>query len=143
MLKSLDWTRSRVRREHLISMGVPVNLDEVDSHRLSSLPPLRITTTYGSSARPGDMGPPPVPRPASVDGRRRTTDLKGKNRISLDQPSDGRGNGIQSGPASAAPRPGTRDNYGLEPRPALDMIKAEKLCGLDESRRCLPRPEPR
>jgi hypothetical protein len=25
----LDWTRSRVRREHLISMGVPVNLDEV------------------------------------------------------------------------------------------------------------------
>lgn len=29
MLKTLDWTRSRVRREHLISMGVPVNLDEV------------------------------------------------------------------------------------------------------------------
>lgn len=29
MLKPLDWTRSRVRREHLISMGVPVNLDEV------------------------------------------------------------------------------------------------------------------
>jgi hypothetical protein len=24
MLKPLDWTRSRVRREHLISMGVPV-----------------------------------------------------------------------------------------------------------------------
>lgn len=29
MLKPLDWTRSRVRRDHLISMGVPVNLDEV------------------------------------------------------------------------------------------------------------------
>jgi len=29
ILKPLDWTRSRVRREHLISMGVPVNLDEV------------------------------------------------------------------------------------------------------------------
>ena len=35
ILKPLDWTRSRVRREHLISMGVPVNLDEV---RFSSPP---------------------------------------------------------------------------------------------------------
>lgn len=28
-LAPLDWTRSRVRREHLINLGVPVNLDEV------------------------------------------------------------------------------------------------------------------
>lgn len=28
-LARLDWTRSRVRREHLITLGVPVNLDEV------------------------------------------------------------------------------------------------------------------
>jgi len=28
-LKPLDWRRSRIRREHLISMGIPVNLDEV------------------------------------------------------------------------------------------------------------------
>ncbi|KAK4683776.1 hypothetical protein P7C73_g6450, partial [Tremellales sp. Uapishka_1] len=52
ILKPLDWTRSRVRREHLISMGVPVNLDEVDSHRLSALPPLRITTTIHTSSAP-------------------------------------------------------------------------------------------
>ncbi|GHJ88614.1 hypothetical protein NliqN6_5016 [Naganishia liquefaciens] len=40
-LKPLDWKRSRVRREQLISLGVPVNLDEVDSTRL---PPLKIVT---------------------------------------------------------------------------------------------------
>jgi hypothetical protein len=28
-MTTLDWTRSRVRREHLINLGVPVNLDEV------------------------------------------------------------------------------------------------------------------
>ena len=36
ILKPLDWTRSRVRREHLISMGVPVNLDEVCPFTITS-----------------------------------------------------------------------------------------------------------
>ena len=36
-LKPLDWKRSRVRREQLISLGVPVNLDEV-SVCLSNIP---------------------------------------------------------------------------------------------------------
>lgn len=31
ILKPLDWKRSRVRREQLISLGIPVNLDEVRS----------------------------------------------------------------------------------------------------------------
>jgi hypothetical protein len=38
ILKPLDWTRSRVRREHLISMGVPVNLDEVCPFTITSPP---------------------------------------------------------------------------------------------------------
>ena len=42
MLKTLDWTRSRTRREHLISMGVPVNLDEVRVHVLLTLTPGRL-----------------------------------------------------------------------------------------------------
>jgi hypothetical protein len=29
----LDWTRSRVRRKHLISLGVPVDLDEASRPR--------------------------------------------------------------------------------------------------------------
>lgn len=30
-LRPLDWRRSKVRREHLIALGVPVNLDDVSS----------------------------------------------------------------------------------------------------------------
>lgn len=41
-----------MRREHLIAMGVPVNLDEVESHRLQALPPLRITTDLASRPPP-------------------------------------------------------------------------------------------
>lgn len=36
-------------------MGVPVNLDEVESHRLSTLPPLKIST-----ADVGARAPPPA-----------------------------------------------------------------------------------
>lgn len=66
MLKPLDWTRSRVRRDHLIAMGVPVNLDEVESHRLSTLPPLKITTDLATNPPPRvsedkhGLGPKPV-----------------------------------------------------------------------------------
>ncbi|KAK4052132.1 hypothetical protein OIV83_002426 [Microbotryomycetes sp. JL201] len=42
-LRPLDWRRSRVRREHLVALGVPVNLDEsFDAKPLASLvlPPI-------------------------------------------------------------------------------------------------------
>jgi hypothetical protein len=42
-LKPLDWKRSRVRREQLISLGVPVNLDEV-SHLLVGANPYLLLT---------------------------------------------------------------------------------------------------
>ncbi|KAK4051300.1 hypothetical protein OIO90_004781 [Microbotryomycetes sp. JL221] len=47
-LRPLDWRRSRVRREHLIAMGVPVNLDEsFDAKPLASLvlPPVNTSPT--------------------------------------------------------------------------------------------------
>lgn len=57
-MKPPNWTRSRIRREHLIALGIPVNLDEVlppHANGRSSLPPLHITT------RP--MSAPPGSRP--------------------------------------------------------------------------------
>ena len=48
ILKPLDWTRSRVRREHLISMGVPVNLDEVCIDFSLSIPHSHTNHTYHS-----------------------------------------------------------------------------------------------
>ncbi|TXT13139.1 hypothetical protein VHUM_01540 [Vanrija humicola] len=109
ILKPLDWTRSRVRRDHLIAMGVPVNLDEVDSHRLAALPPLHISTK-GLPASAGGNG-------------------KGKARESYG------GSASASAPASAAPHTNgsaERSKYGLGEQPIVDVPRAEELCGLDE-----------
>ncbi|KAJ7639021.1 hypothetical protein FB45DRAFT_418502 [Roridomyces roridus] len=59
--KPPNWTRSRIRRQHLISLGVPVNLDEVLPPQANGkpMPALQVTT------RP--MSAPPGPRP-SVGG---------------------------------------------------------------------------
>ncbi|THV08344.1 hypothetical protein K435DRAFT_958926 [Dendrothele bispora CBS 962.96] len=75
--KPPNWTRSRIRRQHLISLGIPVNLDEVLPHANGKpLPPLQITT------RP--MSAPPGPRnsprnssaPASASQSRSSSPLK-------------------------------------------------------------------
>lgn len=52
----VNWTRSRIRRRHLISLGVPVNLDEVLPRASGNLPMLEVST------RP--MSAPPGPRTA-------------------------------------------------------------------------------
>ncbi|BEJ06847.1 hypothetical protein CcaverHIS641_0401160 [Cutaneotrichosporon cavernicola] len=114
ILKPLDWTRSRVRREHLIAMGVPVNLDEVDSHRLSALPPLRITTA-DMPARSQSAAPAP------------------QKRHSL--PPPGPATAGASAPVSA--RNSHVDKYDLGPRPVLDTARAEELCGLEEEQLAL------
>ncbi|VDC07338.1 unnamed protein product [Peniophora sp. CBMAI 1063] len=98
----VNWTRSRVRRQHLISLGIPVNLDEVLPHAGGKpLPALQITT------RP--MSAPPGARPghhpngsASAGGSRR---------------------------GSPAPR-GPAERLGLGPKPAIDEPKIEHLLSL-------------
>ncbi|KAJ7682582.1 hypothetical protein DFH06DRAFT_1161578, partial [Mycena polygramma] len=53
--KAPNWTRSRIRRQHLIALGIPVNLDEVLPPQANgkSMPALQVTT------RP--MSAPPAP----------------------------------------------------------------------------------
>jgi hypothetical protein len=54
-LKPPNWKQSRIRRQHLIALGIPVNLDEVLPRANGKpLPPLQITT------RP--MSAPPGPK---------------------------------------------------------------------------------
>lgn len=60
-----NWTRSRIRRQHLISQGIPVNLDEVNPHATGrALPTLNIITRPSSapprskSQRPNGSLPP-------------------------------------------------------------------------------------
>ncbi|ORY26507.1 hypothetical protein BCR39DRAFT_541040 [Naematelia encephala] len=121
MLKPLDWTRSRVRRDHLISMGVPVNLDEVDSHRLSTLPPLQINVN------------PPTPRRADPNARYSSIQ-KGKGReIPLNSGRNSMPASIGSGLAGRGLVNGDPSKvHGLGARPEIDIAKAEELCGIEE-----------
>ncbi|KAH8118619.1 hypothetical protein DFH11DRAFT_1686730 [Phellopilus nigrolimitatus] len=67
-----NWTRSRIRRRHLVSLGIPVNLDEVLPHvNGKPLPALQITTRP-LSAPPGPRALNRVTSPplASVGGSR-------------------------------------------------------------------------
>ncbi|KAJ6539555.1 hypothetical protein B0H19DRAFT_961538 [Mycena capillaripes] len=60
--KPPNWTRSRIRRQHLIALGIPVNLDEVLPPQANGkpMPPLQVTT------RP--MSAPPGPHNHPVPG---------------------------------------------------------------------------
>ena len=51
----VNWTRSRIRRQHLIHLGIPINLDEVLPRTNGALPTLEITTRP-MSAPPGPRG---------------------------------------------------------------------------------------
>lgn len=51
-LQPVNWIRSRTRRQHLISLGIPINLDEVLPRTLEKIPALQISTRP-SSAPPG------------------------------------------------------------------------------------------
>jgi len=65
-LKPPNWTRSRIRRQHLIALGIPVNLDEVLPRTNGKpLPPLQITTRP-PSAPPSRAG---TPRSGTPHGR--------------------------------------------------------------------------
>ncbi|KAJ8515230.1 hypothetical protein ONZ45_g7311 [Pleurotus djamor] len=60
-IKPPNWTRSRIRRQHLISLGVPVNLDEVMPHANGKpLPPLQISTPQMGGRGPSPFGPKPA-----------------------------------------------------------------------------------
>lgn len=72
-----NWTRSRIRRRHLVSLGIPVNLDEVlPNVNGKPMPALQITTRP-SSAPPGPRNlsrvtspPPSSAHPGSRPGSR-------------------------------------------------------------------------
>ncbi len=52
--KPPNWTRSRIRQQHLIALGIPINLDEVlPRANVKPLPPLEIHTRP-MSAPPGN-----------------------------------------------------------------------------------------
>ncbi|KII94931.1 hypothetical protein PLICRDRAFT_98173 [Plicaturopsis crispa FD-325 SS-3] len=110
--KPPNWTRSRIRRQHLISLGIPVNLDEIlgPANGKSPLPPLQIST------RP--MSAPPGPRPVHSKPGSRTQSRAGTPRAGTPQ-------------SATQPPPSTVLQLGLGPKPQLDEPKMNELLNLD------------
>ncbi|KAH9939979.1 hypothetical protein B0H21DRAFT_755373 [Amylocystis lapponica] len=111
----VNWTRSRIRRRHLISLGIPVNLDEVLPRANGRLPMLEITT------RP--MSAPPAPRTAPVSKIVHSTTNSRSGTPHPGTPHTSAGAG-----SSAAAQ------LRLGPKPELDERKLSELLDLDPDR---------
>lgn len=112
LMEPINWTRSRIRQQHLIALGLPVNLDELLPHASGKpLPPLHIST------RP--MSAPPGPRngPLRSTPPSRTNSRAGTPRVGTPQPS------TRVGP--------TVSQLGIGPKPKLDDKRVEELLKLD------------
>lgn len=109
MTRPVNWTRSRIRRQHLISLGIPINLDEVMPHANGKpLPALNITTRP-SSAPPGPRPAPPTDPPSGSNTR-------------------------VSSPRSDTPRPSGGSGHlpmGFGPKPKLDDAKITQMLDLN------------
>ncbi|KAL8370591.1 hypothetical protein RB595_000792 [Gaeumannomyces hyphopodioides] len=108
-LQPPDWIRSRIRRLFLVSLGVPVDLDEIlpaSKQKKLVLPSLHRTGSNGSLR-------------TSTDERSNASKLKqsdaNASSTSVDSPSGG-------GASSAKQR------KGAAAEPALDLVAAKQLC---------------
>ncbi|KAH7930703.1 hypothetical protein BV22DRAFT_1028145 [Leucogyrophana mollusca] len=113
LLEPINWTRSRIRQQHLISLGIPVNLDEIMPHASGKpLPPLQIST------RP--MSAPPGAR----NGPLRGTPAVSRSNSRAGTPRSGTPQPTRSGPTSVS-------QLGLGPKPVLDDQRVNELLELD------------
>ncbi|KZT72558.1 hypothetical protein DAEQUDRAFT_743608 [Daedalea quercina L-15889] len=117
VIQPVNWTRSRIRRRHLISLGIPVNLDEVLPKANGKLPALEITT------RP--MSAPPGPRTAPVQ---KTMAVQSSSRVGSPRP----GTPVTSLPnVPSMSVQSASAQLRLGPRPELDESKLNQLLGLN------------
>ncbi|PWN18490.1 hypothetical protein BCV69DRAFT_301286 [Microstroma glucosiphilum] len=144
-LKPVDWLRSRTRRDLHISLGVPINLDEImylDSSTSSSspggssrrLPPLAINLNNGS-----DRAPRGGPDSAALKAPIRQDSTSSSSSAGVGA-TNGAGQTQASGPRSQSRDQGRkeriaekrREDLGLGPLPEVDMQRVEQVSNLSE-----------
>ena len=106
-LQPTDWIRSRIRRLFLVSLGVPVDLDEIlpaSKQKKLILPSIHL--------KPSSSSP------------RTSTDLRSINRLKQED-----GNGpTTSVDSQGKTRSDSRRRKGPAPVPPLDLVSARQLC---------------
>jgi hypothetical protein len=111
-LRAPNWTRSRIRRNHLIALGIPVNLDEVNPQANGrALPTLNIITRPHSTP----------PRPGSKQGSRSRPDSRQLTPT-------------QTAKATAFSSAAKIAIQNLGPKPEIDNNKIDMLLELDPGR---------
>ncbi|CDR88097.1 uncharacterized protein SPSC_03683 [Sporisorium scitamineum] len=148
-VRPIDWVRSKTRRDYLISMGVPVNLDEIHSSFASGsggsrqLPPLQLQYDSSANRATGANGGPP----------QRSSSLKVTGTASSTPTSSSSASGTaaqRSASASNTPRNGNSSpalgsstnrerlaerrmqELGLGPAPQVDLRRAQELVSKTE-----------
>ncbi|KIJ70147.1 hypothetical protein HYDPIDRAFT_78863 [Hydnomerulius pinastri MD-312] len=113
LMEPINWIRSRIRQQHLIALGLPVNLDEIlSSSNAKPLPPLHISTRSTSAPPVATNGPLRSTPPS------RTNSRAGTPRANTPQPS------ARSGTSSVM-------QLSLGPKPQLNEKKIDDLLKLD------------
>lgn len=113
-LQPPDWIRSRIRRLFLVSLGVPVDLDEIlpaSKQKKLVLPSVHSPRTSNDSRRSGSKGPSRLKTPQP--GQEGASDSGG-----------GAGGGGGGGGGGGA-RTGTKRKA---PPPEFDLVAAKQLC---------------
>ncbi|KAI1177575.1 hypothetical protein F4777DRAFT_541491 [Nemania sp. FL0916] len=112
-LQPPDWIRSRIRRLFLVSLGVPVDLDEIlpaSKQKKLVLPSLHRITSNGSLRTSTDS--------RSVSRLRKSDN----NRSSVSVDSQGK----------EKPRSGSKKRKAPPPNPDFDLVAAKQLCATTE-----------
>lgn len=143
-VRPIDWVRSKTRRDYLISMGVPVNLDEIHSSFASGsggsrqLPPLQLKYDSSANRATGSLD-------ANGNGLQRSSSLKlsgtASGATTAAQRSASTSNSPRNGNSSPALGSSTNreriaerrmQELGLGPAPQVDLRRAEELVNKTE-----------
>jgi Domain of unknown function (DUF5102) len=107
-----NWIRSRIRRQHLITLGIPVNLDEVLPHANN-----KALATLHISTRP--VSAPPAPRKGAQPTSGRTSHRNSRA-----------GTPVNASTTPQTSQKGAIAQLGLGPKPQLDEERIGELLAL-------------
>ncbi|RAL11257.1 uncharacterized protein BO97DRAFT_406215 [Aspergillus homomorphus CBS 101889] len=131
-LQPQNWVKSRIRRLFLVSLGVPVDLDEIlpaSKQKKLVLPSLTISSNTSSTATPNPTSQDPgTATPTHATSHSRSQSLAANaNRNSTQSTAGG------TGSPGGTPRSAARRRREASPPPDLDLSAVRRLCATTDA----------